>query len=155
MASRFVRILAPRHLAGLRNSTYSKAVKPRFQVGRTFHSSAQCRSGFANVLADAPAPAVQVKTITKDGIELVDGKSTPLEKKIAQFFSGLLLSGPCIFLNGKVFLWETSDFGKNGNWDSWTKDMFEMFEVVVPKPGAHDLRCTEMQSFDQWLQKSF
>jgi hypothetical protein len=41
---------------------------------RRIHSTAQNRSGFTNVLADAPAPAIQVKTITADGVELVDGK---------------------------------------------------------------------------------
>ena len=91
-----------------------------FRVHRTLHSSAICRSGLTNILADSSAPAVQVKSITSAGhIELA---------------SGLLLSGACIFLGGKVFLWNISQ-SKQGMWEGWGKEHFEIFDVVVPKPG--------------------
>ena len=35
-------------------------------------------------------------------------------------------------LNGKTLLWNTPE----GLWDGWTEDHFEVFDVVVPKPGA-------------------
>jgi NADH dehydrogenase [ubiquinone] 1 alpha subcomplex assembly factor 3 len=47
-----------------------------------------------------------------------------------QLQDGLLLPGACIFLEGKVFLWDIPhDVTK------WTKERFEVFETVVPKPG--------------------
>ena len=60
------------------------------------------------------APAVQVKRITSEGIELADG---------------LILPSACIFLNGKTFLWDVPREG-------WSEEHFEVFDVVVPKPGA-------------------
>lgn len=73
-----------------------------------------------NILQGGPAPAVQVRGITSAGIELADG---------------LVLPSACIFLNGNVFLWDTP----TSLWSGWKKDMFEMFEVVVPKPGEFTL----------------
>ena len=59
---------------------------------------------------------MQVKTITASGIQLADG---------------LVLPAACIFLNGKVFLWNVPE----KIWDGWTPEHFEVFEAVVPKPG--------------------
>ncbi|OSX60202.1 hypothetical protein POSPLADRAFT_1034858 [Postia placenta MAD-698-R-SB12] len=72
--------------------------------------------GFTNMLEGGPAPAVQVKTITPDGIQLADG---------------LVIPSACIFLDGKVFLWDVPE----KQWEGWDKKHFEIFEMVVPKPG--------------------
>ncbi|KAH9844340.1 DUF498-domain-containing protein [Rhodofomes roseus] len=85
---------------------------------RTLHSSALRRNeagGFGNILAGGPAPPVQVKTITDEGIELADG---------------LILPGASIFLDGKVFLWDVPQ----KQWEGWDKKHFEIFDVAVPKP---------------------
>ncbi|THH30333.1 hypothetical protein EUX98_g3847 [Antrodiella citrinella] len=68
-----------------------------------------------NILAGGAAPAVQVKTITSQGIELADG---------------LVIPSACIFLNGKTFLWDVPE----NLWDGWKEEHFEVFDIVVPKP---------------------
>ena len=68
------------------------------------------------MLFRSEAPAVQVKTITQNGIQLADG---------------LILQAACIFLNGKVFLWNVPE----KTWDGWKPEHFEVFDTVVPKPG--------------------
>lgn len=73
--------------------------------------------GFSNILEGGPAPAVQVKTITAEGIYLA---------------GGLIIPSACIFLDGKVFLWDVPET----QWEGWDKKHFEIFDVVVPKPGA-------------------
>jgi NADH dehydrogenase [ubiquinone] 1 alpha subcomplex assembly factor 3 len=70
-----------------------------------------------NILADENPPAVQVKAMSDAGIELADG---------------VLIPGACIFLDGKVFLWDVPPT----LWQGWSVDRLEMFDVVVPKPGA-------------------
>ncbi|OCH88326.1 DUF498-domain-containing protein [Obba rivulosa] len=85
---------------------------------RTFSSSSYLRSNVAhlsNILEGGPAPAVSVKTVTPAGIQLEDG---------------LLLPGACIFLEGKVFLWDVPE----QLWEGWGTEHFEIFEVTVPKP---------------------
>ncbi len=77
------------------------------------------------MLAGGEAPAVQVKTITSNGIQLADG---------------LVLPSACIFLNGKVFLWNVPE----KTWDGWTPEHFEVFDTVVPKPGKwYSVVCAE------------
>jgi len=71
--------------------------------------------GFSNILEGGPAPAVQVKTITSEGINLA---------------GGLIVPSACIFLDGKVFLWDVPET----QWEGWDKKHFEIFDVVVPKP---------------------
>ncbi|KAF8592115.1 DUF498-domain-containing protein [Ramaria rubella] len=105
------------------------ALRPRIsgfaapRIHRTLHSSCPLRSGLTNMLADASAPAVQVKSITPVGhIELT---------------SGLTLSGACIFLGGKVFLWDIPIPAVGSDrelWRGWGQEHFEIFDVVVPKP---------------------
>lgn len=68
-----------------------------------------------NILADDNPPPVQVKSISRDGIELADG---------------LILPGAVIFLDGKVLLWNVP----SKLWQGWTEDTFGVFEVVVPRP---------------------
>ena len=84
---------------------------------RTFHTVPALRSStFTNILASDNPPAVQVGSITPSGILLADG---------------IILPSACIFLDGQVFLWDVPQT----LWEGWTKDHFEIFEVVVPKPG--------------------
>ncbi|KIO12474.1 hypothetical protein M404DRAFT_56975, partial [Pisolithus tinctorius Marx 270] len=84
-----------------------------------------------NILASDIPPPVQVLSVSKTGIKLADG---------------LVLTGPVIFLDGKVFLWDVPNGGfsstvstgmVSGNmerWEGWTSEHWSMFEVVVPKP---------------------
>ena len=96
------------------------------QQSRTFRSSSVVSSNpgprkLTNILEGGPAPAVQVRRIASEGIELADG---------------LVIPGACIFLDGKVFLWDVGVVGPGGTGVKWEKDMFKLFEVVVPKPGV-------------------
>ncbi|EPQ59035.1 DUF498-domain-containing protein [Gloeophyllum trabeum ATCC 11539] len=70
---------------------------------------------FTNILASEVPPPVQVSQITPEGIQLADG---------------LVIPSACIFLEGKVFLWDVPQ----SLWDGWNKDRFEIFDTVVPKP---------------------
>ena len=54
---------------------------------------------------------------------------------------GLKITGPCIFTEGKVFLWnvppiEAEGTGAKDRWKEWTEQHFELFDAVVPPPGA-------------------
>lgn len=82
-------------------------------------SPARHDSSFTNILADVNSPAVQVKSITSEGIQLLDG---------------LLISSACIFLEGQVFLWSVP----SSLWDGWGKEHLEIFDTVLPKPGKHN-----------------
>lgn len=69
-----------------------------------------------NILAGGEAPSVVIKTVSQDGIELAGGLTIP---------------SACIFLEEKTFLWDVPQT----LWDKWTPEHFEIFDVVVPKPG--------------------
>jgi len=69
-----------------------------------------------NILAGDVPPPVQVNCVTPDGIELANG---------------LVLPSACIFLDGKVFLWDVPI----SLWSGWSKDHFEVFQMVSPRPG--------------------
>ena len=74
-----------------------------------------------NILADDNPPAVQVASIGQEGIQLVDGLKIP---------------GPCVFLEGRVFLWDTPTIGEGKDaWKEWKEEHFELFDTVVPAPG--------------------
>ncbi|KAJ4479052.1 DUF498-domain-containing protein [Lentinula aciculospora] len=96
---------------------------PLLYPSRTFHStSASFNTGpttkaqpFTNILASDIPPPVQVASISPSGIELTDG---------------LIIPGACVFLEGKVFLWDPP----KTFWEGWKKEHFDVFEVVVPKP---------------------
>lgn len=97
--------------------------RPLFQqtVRRTFHAGpllndTRSPSAFTNFLASESPPPVQVSSITPSGLLLADG---------------LIIPSACIFLDGKVFLWDVPET----LWHGWNKDHFEIFEAVVPKPG--------------------
>lgn len=70
-------------------------------------------TGLDNILAGGPEPAVQVRSLGPNGLQLADGLEIP---------------GPCIFLEGKVFLWNIPE-------TNWKPEHFRIFESVVPKPG--------------------
>ncbi|KAG6856987.1 hypothetical protein H0H87_011081 [Tephrocybe sp. NHM501043] len=78
-------------------------------------SSVKRDRSFTNILADDSPPAVQVKSITDIGIQLLDG---------------LLIPSACIFLEGKVFLWDVPPT----LWTEWGTEHFEIFETIIPKP---------------------
>jgi NADH dehydrogenase [ubiquinone] 1 alpha subcomplex assembly factor 3 len=68
---------------------------------------------------------VQVLSISDGGIQLADG---------------LIISGPCIFLEGKVFLWDVPGLDLSSRtveerWKGWNEKIFDIFEVVTPRPG--------------------
>lgn len=71
---------------------------------------------FTNILAGANMPAVQIKNVTQEGIQLEDG---------------LILPSSCLFIEGKVFLWNVPPTP----WEGWKPEHFEIFDTVVPKPG--------------------
>ncbi|RDB20158.1 NADH dehydrogenase [ubiquinone] 1 alpha subcomplex assembly factor 3 [Hypsizygus marmoreus] len=83
---------------------------------RRMHATPTRRDrSFTNILADDNPPPVQVKSITNTGIQLLDG---------------LVIPSACIFLQGKVFLWDVP----STLWAGWTKEHFEIFETIIPKP---------------------
>lgn len=86
---------------------------------RQFHTRSVLRypAGLENILGGGPAPPVQVRSIGEEGIQLADG---------------LVIPSACIFLDGQVFLWNVPP----KPWKDWTKDHFQIFDVVVPKPGT-------------------
>ena len=65
---------------------------------------------------------------------------TPTEIKLAD---GLVVPSTCAFLNGKVFLWTPppidpmSAMPNGKGWESWTNDIWMLFELVVPRPGKN------------------
>lgn len=93
-------------------------VRRAFSTAGPRYDASRAPTHFTNILADGIPPPVQVTSITPSGILLADG---------------LILPGACIFLEGKVFLWDVPQAG--GNWAGWGKEHFEVFEAVVPKPG--------------------
>jgi hypothetical protein len=90
---------------------------------RPFHTVPPIRNrptSFTNILASDIPPPVQVDSLTPEGIRLADG---------------LVIPSACIFLEGKVFLWDVP----SSLWTGWTKDHFEILEIVSPRPGE---RCS-------------
>jgi len=91
---------------------------------RAFHTARVLRnqkwSQLTNILAGEIPPPVQVKSITNAGVMLQDGR---------------LLPSACIFLEGEVLLWDVPPT----LWKGWDESRFEVFDVVVPKPGASPL----------------
>lgn len=103
-----------------------RMVHNRVVPARSLHTThvVQDRS-FTNLLADDDPPPVQVSSISDPGIQLADG---------------LVIPGPSIFLEGKVFLWDVpqpdlKSRNKEDRWRGWAEERFELFEVVSPRPG--------------------
>ena len=77
-----------------------------------------------------------------DGVIAVPGVHAPYTAEICEpireavereglhLEDGRIVKGPCIFLEGKVFLWNVPPA-----WEGWKEEHFDIFKVVVPKPG--------------------
>ncbi|KIM63615.1 hypothetical protein SCLCIDRAFT_1214009 [Scleroderma citrinum Foug A] len=87
-------------------------------------------TSLTNILASEVPPPVQVASVSTAGIKLANG---------------LVFSGPVVFLEGKVFLWDvpnggfitspSSSMGMDMKmWDAWSKGHWSIFELVVPRP---------------------
>lgn len=90
-------------------------------ASRHLHTTVVRRDrSFTNFLADDNPPPVQVSSLSDNGILLADG---------------LLIRGACIFLEGKVYLWDTPELLKTQKiWDTWAEERFQIFDVVTPRP---------------------
>lgn len=103
----------------------SKKFRPT--VGRNLHTTVIRRDrSFTNLLADDNPPPVQVSSLSDNGILLADG---------------LLIPGACIFLEGKVYLWDTPELKTNTRttqeiWRAWGEERFQIFDLVSPRPGG-------------------
>jgi len=87
---------------------------------RHLHAAAVQKSvydDFRNILDDAERPPIMVESISETTIKLTDG---------------IILPANCVFLNGTAFMWDVPppSFG----WAGWQKEMFQVFEMVAPKP---------------------
>lgn len=82
-------------------------------------------SPLSNILEDESLP-IRISNVSSSEIKLADG---------------LVIPSPCIFLNGRVFLWKPPHIDPfkampNGKgWESWTNEIWTLFELVVPRPG--------------------
>ncbi|KDR84270.1 hypothetical protein GALMADRAFT_236977 [Galerina marginata CBS 339.88] len=92
---------------------------------RNLHATCVTRDrSFTNLLADDNPPAVQVSSISDVGIQLADG---------------LVIPGACVFLEGKVFLWDVPGINakakvKEERWPDWVEDNFQLLDMVTPRP---------------------
>ena len=106
----------------------SKNFKPTsLSVDQNLHTTVIRRDrSFTNLLADDNPPPVQVSSLSDNGIRLADG---------------LLIPGACIFLEGKVYLWDTPEINTYTRttqemWRAWTEEHFQIFDLVTPRPGG-------------------
>ena len=96
-------------------------------VERNLHTTVIRRDrSFTNLLADDIPPPVQVSSLSETGIRLADG---------------LLIPGACIFLEGKVYLWNTPELNTDSRsiieiWRGWGEEHFQIFDLVTPRPGG-------------------
>ncbi|KAF8806146.1 hypothetical protein BYT27DRAFT_7191451 [Phlegmacium glaucopus] len=91
-------------------------------VSRKIHTTVARRDrSFTNFLADDNPPPVQVSSLSDNGILLADG---------------LLIPGACIFLEGKVYLWNVPELKSSmqTTWSEWAEERFQIFDVVSPRP---------------------
>lgn len=102
------------------------AVRPPHQLRlRAIHTTRPLHAPdrptvLTNMLASDVPPPVQVTSVGPAGITLADG---------------LVCTGPVIFLEGKVLLWDVPSLEGPRPWDAWTTTHWDVFDVVVPKPG--------------------
>ena len=96
-------------------------------VDRNLHTTVIRRDrSFTNLLADDSPLPIQVSSISDNGILLADG---------------LLIPGACIFLEGKLYLWDTPELNTNMRtsqeiWRAWREELFQIFDLVTPRPGG-------------------
>jgi hypothetical protein len=118
------------------SSFFSQPSHPRFRQKPEIpqlHQTRGLNTGpLQNLFDSSTVSGIQIRNVSEvGGIELEDG---------------LTLRSACILLGGRVFLWRTpnelqKEEGKDGEkgkglWSGWTKEDFEIFNVVVPKPGT-------------------
>ncbi|KAJ7865679.1 DUF498-domain-containing protein [Mycena leptocephala] len=109
---RAIHTSAPQFIA---SSLPSRSPGSRSPPPRTSTSAgAGGSSGLTNILASGTPPPIQIASVSEGGIVLEDG---------------LLLPSACIFLEGKVFLWDVP-----GSVTQWGREHLGVFEVVVPRP---------------------
>jgi hypothetical protein len=74
--------------------------------------------GLTNLFDTSTVGGIQIRNVSDTGgIELEDG---------------LTFLSSCILTRGKAFLWKTP----GPPWNGWSAAEFELFEVLVPKPGG-------------------
>ncbi|PPQ94805.1 hypothetical protein CVT25_007442 [Psilocybe cyanescens] len=119
-------VLSTSRLVGPKcTSTTTTRLCQAFRAQGLHTTSAVRDSSFTNLLADdGNPPPVQVSSISDAGIQLADG---------------LILPGACMFLEGKVFLWDVPKTDLKSRiteerWKGWSGDLFQILEVVTPKP---------------------
>lgn len=95
-------------------------------TARTFHTTRPAFSGLTNLFEASDNPPLSVDKLTNDGFLLSDG---------------LVVPGGVIFADGRAFMWDVDpphlEAGGTleGAWKGWTKERFEVFERLVPRPG--------------------
>lgn len=72
---------------------------------------------FRNILEDSERPPIMVESISETTFKLTDG---------------IILPSSSVFLNGTAFMWDTPP--PSFSWNGWSKEHFELFELVTPKP---------------------
>jgi hypothetical protein len=94
-------------------------------IHRTGYNMRRYSSTLTNILADENPPPVQVASITEDAIRLANGLRIP---------------GACIFLEGKVLIWNVP----TTLWDGWDTHHFKVFEEAGSRPGTFTFikQCT-------------
>ncbi len=107
----------PRQMAAATLQRLGLGVLTTHGLRRASYGLKRSSSTFTNILADDNPPPVQVASIADDGIHLADGLAIP---------------GACIFLEGKVFLWDVPQT----LWDGWGTHHFKLFEIGAPRPGT-------------------
>ena len=122
----FLRVAPRLHSHPIARSSSKKLQPTSLLVSRNLHTTVIRRdSSFTNLLADDNPPPVQVSSLSDNGILLADG---------------LLIPGACIFLGGKVYLWDTPELKTNTRrtqeiWRTWAEERFQIFDIVTPRPG--------------------
>lgn len=93
-------------------------------AARSFHASRPAQS-LTNIYEAGDNPPLSVNRLDERGFLLSDG---------------LLVPGGVVFADGRAFLWDVDPPGDGRGgvekaWEGWTKERFEVFEKVVPRPG--------------------
>lgn len=80
-----------------------------------------------NLLEDENIP-IRINKVSSMGVQLADGQEYP---------------PTCVFLDGRAFVWTPPAIDKtkampNGHgWEAWTNDIWVLFELTTPRPGAY------------------
>lgn len=112
------------------------ASSPSAISARALHATAPARS-LTNLFEAGDNPPLSVNRLDERGFLLSDG---------------LLVPGGVIFADGRAFLWDVDPPGDGAKgvekaWAGWSKERFEIFERVVPRPGEYS--CDEARSAEE------